>query len=291
MRLGGFVIHGDSAATLPACLESLRAVSDVVAAVDSGSQDGSAALAAASGARTANLRWQGYGAARARAAALLPDCDYLLFLDADEWLLPPAIDRLRAWKASSPSEPAYQLTLHDWVELPGKRFLFRRERHIRLVRRELAPWAPHMIVHEFMPAGIRKVPLDAAIEHHFLTSLDARRGKEERYALLWALRAHLEGWKRKPAWPQRLAHAFRNAVVKGALFRGGAAGLRASWVVSRYHALKYRRLSELERGDHADLLALARAGQFEDLFMALQARSPTSGTVQAVPRGPGEKRG
>jgi (heptosyl)LPS beta-1,4-glucosyltransferase len=269
VRLGGFVIHGNNVATLQACLESLRAVSDVVAAVDSGSRDGSAALASAAGARTLNLPWQGYGAARARAATLLPDCDYLFFLDADEWLLPPSIDRLRAWKDSSPSEPAYQLTLHDWVELPGKRFLFRRERHIRLIRRDLAPWTPRMIVHEFVPAGIRRVPLDAAIEHHFLSSLQARRDKEERYALLWALRAYAEGWRRKPAWPQRLAHTFRNAVVKGALFRGGAAGLRASWTVSRYHALKYRRLAELERGEHAALVSLMREGRFEDLFTAL----------------------
>ncbi len=57
MRLGGFVIHGNAAPTLTACLESLVAVCDTVVAVDSGSTDGSAELVARVGARAVSHPW------------------------------------------------------------------------------------------------------------------------------------------------------------------------------------------------------------------------------------------
>ncbi len=265
IRLGGFVIHGDAAATLGACLDGLLAVCDEVIAVDSGSCDGSAELGRARGVRRLEYPWRGYGAARAAAAAALPSCDHLFFLDSDEYLLADAVAAIRRWKLEGPHTPHVRLTRRDWAELPGHRFLFRTERHVRLVRRDAALWEPRMVVHEALPRA-EAADLEAFIEHRFVSALEVRREKEEAYALLWALRAHLEGRRRKPALPQRFAHAFRNAVLKGAAFRGGLDGAKLAWSVSRYHARKHAHLGEVERGAWAEELAALREGRLEELF-------------------------
>ncbi len=275
MRLGGFVIHGDSAATLGACLDSLAAVCDEVVAVDSGSVDGSSELARAAGARRVSLPWRGYGAARAAAVAALEGSEYVFFLDSDEHLLPDAIAALRRWRAGTPSAPYVRLLRRDWADVGGRRFLFRTERHVRVVRRDHACWTPAMIVHEALPRGPAVEDLPAYIEHRFVDAAEERQAKEDRYALLWAVRAHAEGWRRKPAPLQRVAHTIRNAVLKGALFRGGARGLALAWRVARYHERKHQLLRAVERGAYPDLVRALREGRLEDLFAAAAAERLT----------------
>ncbi len=273
MRLGGFVIHGDSAATLRRCLESLAAVCDEVVAVDSGSVDGSADLVRVAGARRVALPWRGYGAARAAAVAALPAADYVFFLDSDEHLLPPAVEAIRRWRARGPAAPYGRLLRRNWAELGTRRFVFSTERQLRLVRRAEARWTPSMIVHETLPPGPAVEDLDAWIEHRFVDSSGDRRQKDEEYALLWAVRALHEGWRRKgPRW-QRVAHAARAALLKGALFRGGWRGASLAWSAARYHERKYRLLAELERGAYPELIAALRQGRLEDLVAGVTAAS------------------
>lgn len=268
MRLGGFVIHGDAAATLGRCLDGLAAVCDELVAVDSGATDGSAELARARGARRIALPWQGYGAARAAAAEALRRCDYLFFLDSDEWLEAPAVEALRAWRASSPAAPAYTVIRRDWAELPTGRFLFASDPHVRLARPDHARWTRRMLVHEALPRE-GAAPLDAVVEHRFATSLEAFRAKEERYALLWALQAQAEG--RRGKWPalQAPAHALRLAVFKGALLRGGIPALRLAWGFGRYHARKYELLRALRAGAHPELARALAEDRLEALFRML----------------------
>jgi (heptosyl)LPS beta-1,4-glucosyltransferase len=265
VRLAGYVIHGNSAATLAPCLDSLEAVCDEVVAVDSCSSDGSAELVRSRGLRSVIQPWEGYGAARATAVRALGPCGYVFFLDSDEYLLPEAQAAIRAWKDTSPRVPHVTLVRRDWAELPTRRFVFRQERHVRLVRLDAATWSPSMVVHEALPPRETEA-LDAFIEHRFVTSVGQRHDKEDRYALLWALRATAEGWRRKPVWPQRIVHTLRNGVAKGALFRGGRDGLALAWNVSRYHARKHAYLAEVERGEHAEALRALREGRLRDLY-------------------------
>jgi (heptosyl)LPS beta-1,4-glucosyltransferase len=273
--IGGFVIHGDSAATLGRCLDSLLAVCDEVVAIDSESSDGSAEIVKQRGVRHVVVPWQGYGAARAAAARELPLCDYLFFLDSDEWLEPETHAAFSAWRASNPSLPHYTVTRRDWAELSGQRFLFRGETRARLVRRDHAVWAPGMIVHEALPRRERQ-PLGVCVEHDFATTTDGIRAKQRVYAFLWAVRAAGEGKRSRNPFGRRLAHFVRNAFVKGAAVRGGLAALRLAWAVAAYHADKYRFLAAIERGHHAAAVDAWRAGRFAELFdMANQHREPT----------------
>ena len=265
MRLGGYVIHGNNRDTLGACLEGLLALCDEVVALDSQSTDGSVELARSLGARSVTHPWQGYGAARAAAMGALGPCDYVFYLDSDEHLGPEALRTLRAWRESQPQEPVYLLPRRDWAELDGHRFRYRTEWRARLVRRDVAVWRPEMIVHEALPR-MRAVRVHAPIEHRFATSLAGRAEKEERYALLWAVRALAEGRRLKPAALQRPAHLVRDCLLHGALWRGGLDAVRLSWAVSAYHAAKYRHLRALRQGQHPELVRAFQEGRYDEVF-------------------------
>lgn len=265
MRLGGFVIHGDNADTLEKCLKSLCEVCDEVVAVDSGTDEGAAALVRRMGVQAVPLAWQGYGAARAAAAKALQGCDWLFFLDADEWMEPKASAVLRQWKKTTPQAKGYGVRRNDWAELGHARFLFRCQHRVRLVRTELARWTPQMIVHESL--SLKNLPrLPLCIEHRFATRIEGRARKEEFYALLWGLRAHAEG--RKSKWPllQRPALFVRDALLSGSVFRGGLDAARLAWQVAAYHQRKYEWLSEFKRGRHAELVDTFKAGHFARVF-------------------------
>lgn len=273
MRLGGFVIHGDNRATLGRCLESIAAVADVCVAVDCGSTDGSSELARGTGFRRIVRPWEGYGAARAAAAAALAGCEYVFFLDSDEWLEPEAIAALRAWKGVARTAPHYALERRDWAQLDGRRFLYRTEHHIRLVRQDAAGWRRDMIVHEALPPA-RTVRLPVALEHEFADSVEAMRLKTEQYALLWAIRNRRETRSIKPALIQRLVHLFREALLKGAAFRGGVPGLQLADVVANHHARKYTLLREVRRGSYPDLVRAFEEDRLADLFRMVAGALP-----------------
>ncbi len=278
MRLGGFVIHGNASDTLAGALADLRALCDDVVAVDSGSDDGSAEIALAAGARSVQAPWQGYGYARKVAAEALvaAGCDFILFLDSDERLAPGSLDALRAWRAAPVEGDIFRLARHDWVEVGGERFRYRTESRRRIFRASLARWDARMIVHETVP-GPRGVPLPAAVDHRFATDLSLRAAKNDRYALLWALQAAAEGRSAKPSGIQRVAHFFKDAVLKGAAFRGGLSGARVAWQVSAYHARKYELLRDVQKGRFDALLALYREEDYRELFRQV--------TTQALPQG------
>src|SRR5262249_37384951 len=244
MRLGGFVIHGNDVKTLSRCLKSLQSVCDQVVAVDSFSTDGSLDLVKSLGVPFIQLRWQGYGAARAAAAKALALCDYLFYLDSDEYLLEEAVDRIRSWALSGPQSSVYLVKRRNHVDLDGHRFVFHTDTRARLIRRDAANWTASMIVHESLPRRDKQRGKNI-VEHFFASSIADRLAKDEQYALLWAIRARATGKPQKPIWLERAAHFVSDLLFRGALFRGGVDAVRLASAVSRYHARKYKYLREL----------------------------------------------
>jgi (heptosyl)LPS beta-1,4-glucosyltransferase len=279
MRLGCFVIHGNARDTLGPCLDDLAAVGDEVVAVSSGDSDGSSELVRARGHRSITVPWAGYGASRAAAAQVLGTCDYLFFLDADETLRPGGREAIAAWKRSGGGRRYYRLRRYDWAELSEGRFLFRTEWKKRLVRIDGAVWTPAMVVHEALPDSPDTGVVDAGIDHRFAATLDGREEKDERYALLWAVQSYCEGRRSTGSVLSAPVHWLRNAVVKGALARGGAEGARLSWTVARYHARKREILRDIAGGAHADLVAAYRSGDYAGLL----ARTARPGTRPGSP--------
>lgn len=268
MKIGGYVLHANNIDTLGPCLDSLLEVCDEVVAIDSTSTDGSAAIVDAKGVRRIVFPWQGYGAARARAAKALKHCDWIFFLDSDERLAEGAAEAFARWRRSNPQFPHYRLVRRDWAELPKKRFLFRSETHVRLVRSGAATWTPDMVVHESLPKR-QEGTMKAVIDHRFATTVEQLVDKQERYATLWALRAFRAGKRAKLPLLQRPAHLLRDCLLKGAFFRGGSDAVTLAWGVSNYHALKHERLRAMRLGANADLVDLYEREAYEELFHAL----------------------
>lgn len=83
------LIVRDEASLLPGCLESLAGVADEIVVVDTGSRDGTAALAAQVGARVLSRPWrEDFGWARNEALAAARG-SWVLSIDADERLRAP----------------------------------------------------------------------------------------------------------------------------------------------------------------------------------------------------------
>ena len=86
-------------ARLAACLASVTGLADEMVVVDTGSSDGTSAVAEAAGARVEQIAWPGdFAPARNSAMAFLKG-DWVLVLDADEQLRPEVIPSLKALMA------------------------------------------------------------------------------------------------------------------------------------------------------------------------------------------------
>jgi (heptosyl)LPS beta-1,4-glucosyltransferase len=270
MRLGGFVIHSDAMDSIAPCLDSLAAVCDRLVTIDTGSSDGTAQLAVAKGFDVLRRPWEGYGAARVEAVKALDDCDWILFLDSDEWFGPEAIESIRRFKESPPSAPCVALSRRNWAELDGQRFVYQHEHPVRLARREHARFDRRMIVHETVPPG-PTVSIDAVIDHRYVTSIDGLRSKVGRYALLWALRQHFEEKHPRSPTLQWSLHMVRDLLLRGAAFNGRPEAFRIASIFADYHAWKYALLRDVRAGQYAGLVTLLREDRLEELFQALPA--------------------
>ena len=103
LPLSIFIIARNEADRLPRTLEAIRTLSSDVIVVDSGSTDGTQALAEAAGARVIHRDWEGYGPQK-RFAETQCRHPWLLNIDADEWLPANLVSEIRA--LFGPGEPA-----------------------------------------------------------------------------------------------------------------------------------------------------------------------------------------
>jgi glycosyltransferase involved in cell wall biosynthesis len=97
----------NEAANLPRVLESVRWAEEIVL-VDSGSTDGTVAIAESFGARVYREPWKGYGG-QVNSALDKCTCAWTLNLDADEALTPELAEEIRALLGGEPPFAAYWL--------------------------------------------------------------------------------------------------------------------------------------------------------------------------------------
>ena len=108
----------NNATTLARCLESLRLdaklLVDEILVLDSGSTDDSLKLASQHGARIENRAFENYSQQKQRAIDLATH-NWVLLLDADEWLSAELQQSLQNWQQQAPAANAYQLQRREWL--------------------------------------------------------------------------------------------------------------------------------------------------------------------------------
>jgi tetratricopeptide (TPR) repeat protein len=200
MRISLCVIVRDEEAMLPACLASVEGAADEIVVVDTGSRDGTLAIARRAGAKVLELPWADDFSAPRNAAARAASGDFVLLLDADERLAPGAARALRAAVRQGGFDLGF-LRLHNAsrVDAPAAEVLSGAARLggpgllPRLVRRTPdLEWRG--VVHEsvadwWVRRGRRGFAVDADIIHlGAIASVREERGKRERNLRLLARR-------------------------------------------------------------------------------------------------------
>ncbi len=180
VRLSAVLITRNEEANLPACLGSLAGLADEIVVLDSGSTDGTVAIAEAAGARVAQHRFDGYGAAKQRALEMATGA-WVLSIDADERVTAALADEIRATLASEPATNGY-LIRRD-VFFVGHRLRFGgmgNDWVLRLFRRAGARFSTSR-VHEHVDVTGRPARLHGTLEHRAYRTLAEHVAKMNRY--------------------------------------------------------------------------------------------------------------
>ncbi len=150
------------------CLESVRGIVDEIVVVDTGSTDGTMAIARGAGARIIQEHWDGdFSSARNRALAACTGT-WVLSLDADERLVPGQKERLLKL-LRDPKIDAYQIIVRSVLSLDAGKKAVQVMPYPRLFRRHEAVRFERPIHEQIAPSILRNggkiAPADIVIEH------------------------------------------------------------------------------------------------------------------------------
>lgn len=227
LPVSAFIITQNEADRLPPVLAALQGLASEIVVVDSGSTDGTQAVAEAAGARVIHHDWPGYGPQK-RFAEEQCRFDWLLNVDADEVIQPDMAAALRALFAGGPPRPAaYGLNI---VEVfPGEHdphpWAF-ADAPVRFWHRSTGRYSAS-IVHDRvkLEPGVRPQPMKGRILHYCSRSIGHTMDKLNRYSDLQADDLDLRG--RKLPWIRLLLEfpfAFLKAYVQRRHFLRGTYG-------------------------------------------------------------------
>lgn len=179
-----FLIMRNEADRLEKTLRAIRDLTDDLVIVDSGSTDGSVALAESLGARVVFNEWPGYGPQKRFAEAQCRH-SWLLNLDADEWVPPRLAAEIRALLAAGdPPAQAYRLRIAE--VFPGEAAphpLAYALSPVRLYHRDAGSYSPSPVHDrvELRP-GTRIGRLKGTVHHFSVRSIGDQIAKLNAYS-------------------------------------------------------------------------------------------------------------
>ena len=184
LPLSIFLIAHDEVDRIGATIRAVRDLTDDLVVVDSGSTDGTQALAASLGARVIHNPWPGYGRQKRFAEEQCRHA-WLLNLDADE-VVPEALAReIRAlWASGEPRRPAWRIGIAE--VFPGEARphpLAYRLTPVRLYRKDRGRYSASP-VHDrvVLEPGVQPGRLKGVIHHFSVRSLGDQLDKLNRYS-------------------------------------------------------------------------------------------------------------
>jgi glycosyltransferase involved in cell wall biosynthesis len=224
--LSAIVITKNEAANIGACLDSV-AFCDERIVVDSGSSDGTAAIAQAKGARVVQHDWQGFGTQKNYALSLATG-DWVFSIDADEQVSP----RLAAAIKQAVAEGGA-----DGYEMPRlSTFCGREMRHsgwypdyvLRLFRRGKARFTDDL-VHEHVVCDGRVARLAVPLNHAPVKRVEDALSRMDRYSTAGAQMLIASG--ERVSFMSGISHGlwtfFRTYVLRAGFLDGRAGFLLA----------------------------------------------------------------
>ena len=210
------IIAKNAVHTLQYCLSSAVKISDdVVLMLDYESNDGSASLAESFGVRIERTVWLGYGPTKNKGNELAK-CDWILSLDADEYLDDQSIANLN--QLSPQNNNVYLINRLTYVgEVPIKYSGWHPDWNVRLFNKKTVRW-DEKPVHEslLLNSNIKKIKVKGMMHHLSVRSFDELETRLDRYARLRA-----EEWLVNPKklsffyrFTRPAFRFFRNFVIK-----------------------------------------------------------------------------
>jgi glycosyltransferase involved in cell wall biosynthesis len=240
------VITLNEAAHIEACLQSVAWADDVLV-VDSGSTDGTPALARAKGARVIERGWPGYSEQK-NFAATEARHDWVLSVDADERVTPELAAEIKTKLNSNPAETGFRVprvTFHlgKWIRTTD----WYPDYQLRLYDRRRAKWQSRR-VHESVAADGDVGRLSNDLQHFAYRDLSHHYQTMDRYTTLAAEEMHANG--RSAGFFHLTIHPWaafmRNYILRRG-FLDGRAGFIISVMNSYYVFLKFAKLWALRR--------------------------------------------
>lgn len=242
------MIAKNEAELLSKCLQSV-AWADEIIVLDSGSTDGSVALAESLGAKVfVHTDWQGFGKQRQKAQSYATQ-DYVLMIDADERVTPELRHSIEQVLANADDNVVYSL---------GRRNLFlgRFMRHSgwypdrvnRLYANQRYRYNDDLVHESLNTGGAKVVPLQGDLLHLTCRDFFAFQRKQLHYAEQWAIQRHQAG--KHCGYLSILTHtlgAFCKTWLLRAGFLDGKQGLLLAVVNAQYTFNKYAALWALGR--------------------------------------------
>ncbi|MFN3069538.1 glycosyltransferase family 2 protein [Serratia sp. J2] len=242
------MIAKNEAELLSECLQSV-AWADEIIVLDSGSSDGSVALAESLGAKVfTHTDWQGFGKQRQKAQSYATQ-DYVLMIDADERVTPELRHSIEQVLANADDNVVYSL---------GRRNLFlgRFMRHSgwypdrvnRLYANQRYRYNDDLVHESLNTGGAKVVPLQGDLLHLTCRDFFAFQRKQLHYAEQWAIQRHQAG--KRCGYLSILTHtlgAFCKTWLLRAGFLDGKQGLLLAVVNTQYTFNKYAALWALGR--------------------------------------------
>lgn len=247
-------------ATIARCLDSVPFAGEKIV-IDSGSTDRTVHIAEQHGARVVHQDWLGYGAQRVFANTLAAH-DWILFLDADEWLSPELAHSMQANLANLLSSSAAAASFMRCTLFLGKELRWYRplaaQKVSRLYHRGRTEWNQAR-VHESMAIHGSVIPLAGKLMEHGVPTLLHRQLKDLQYAEL-KVRDWLDrGSHRKAVWHWPLV--FFATFIKDYFLRlamlDGWRGAIIAYMAAHYAV--YKRLRYWDANAHRDTLPQADA--------------------------------
>lgn len=247
MRVSAILITKNAAATLRRCLQSLSWADEIVV-VDSGSTDDTPAICRELGVKfIASIDWPGFGPQKNRALDAATG-DWVLSIDADEWITPALRDEIRAVMAAPAAATAYAMPRQS-------SFCGRFMKHsgwwpdyvVRLFQAGGARFSDDAVHERVVPTG-RVSRLRQPLLHEAVTTMDQMLNKVNLYSGASANMLHERG--RRASIGTALLHGgwafFRTYVLRRG-FLDGAEGFVLAVANAEVSYYRYIKLMLLRR--------------------------------------------